>query len=114
MADQLPDAVWLCPVHSLEFTVPHGGTCPDCGQELVKYLREPIHDHDHVLQVKGDGTWALEHPLRCRTGGQVLADCPVTYAAQQSVLVAGVKGRYRVRVNSANESKLVFLGRVDE
>lgn len=37
----LPSAIWLCPVHHDEFTVPHGGVCPapGCHEDLVEYFR---------------------------------------------------------------------------
>lgn len=31
---------------------------------------------EHVIEIKGDGSWAIEHPIRCRVGGRSLHDCP--------------------------------------
>lgn len=67
---------------------------------------------DHVLEVTHEG-WSLEHPRRCRDGGQRLLDCPAQRAAQLSLIAGGVPGRYRVRVDGVNPDKLVFLGQAD-
>lgn len=37
--DALPEVIGLCPVNPAEFYVPHGGTCPECDEVLVEYVR---------------------------------------------------------------------------
>jgi hypothetical protein len=38
--DGLPKVIGLCPdtTHAAEFYMPHGGSCPYCGNELVVYV----------------------------------------------------------------------------
>lgn len=51
----LPTTVWLCPIHSEEFWVPHGGRCPEagCEDELVAFdLRRAgaVWNPDHAAE----------------------------------------------------------------
>lgn len=54
--------------------------------------------NDHVVEMKGEEGWALEHPARCREGGQSLLECPVHKATWSIVPAPHVTGRFRVKV----------------
>ena len=75
------------------------------------FLERHIVVETHVIELRGGG-WAIEHPRSCREDGKSLLDCPVTHAAQLSVIKSNTTGRFYVEVQPDDPSKLKFLGEV--
>jgi hypothetical protein len=67
--------------------------------------------NDHIVEMKGEEGWSLEHPARCREGGASLHDCPVHKATWSIIPTPGIHGRFRVKVN--DNGIIVWGDRVD-
>jgi hypothetical protein len=78
----LPAAIWLCPIHHDEFTVPHGGVCPapGCHEELAEYAG-PLMSEPARFVVHIDGL-ETAHVLADRHG-RVIENAPTVWGEQQ-------------------------------
>lgn len=75
--------------------------CPNpCAADGLLQDRET----EHVVSYSEDGRWNAQHPLRERLNGALL-DCPIHRALASAL--PRQPGRYRVRVQSANDSAYV-------
>ncbi|MDD4866198.1 MAG: hypothetical protein PHQ28_03430, partial [Mycobacterium sp.] len=72
---------------------------------------EPTEPEQHLIEMRADGGWTIQHPLACRPN---LFACPVNKAAEQDLAAANVPaGVYECDINDLGD-RLLIGDRVDQ